>query len=188
VLLALCVTATTLGVAARPWLTDPASSSLEFRAEQAGARFTGRFTRFRPRIEFDAASLGSGSFDVEVDLASVDTADRERDDTLRSAEFFDVARWPSARYQTTRISAGADGWYVAEGRLTIRDRTRAVPLRFHFTRAADGEAVLEGQTSLRRLEFGIGAEGDWRDTRWIGDEVEVRFRLRLRAPAPAAGG
>jgi hypothetical protein len=40
--------------------------------------------------------------------------------------------------------------------------------------------VLEGRATLRRLEFGIGAEGDWRDTRWVGDEVEVRFELRLR--------
>ena len=78
------------------------------------------------------------------------------------------------------IVARGDGEYEAQGRLTIRDRTRDVPLRFRFTRSAAGAAVLEGRATLRRLEFGIGAEGDWRDTRWVGDEVEVRFELRLR--------
>jgi len=166
--------------AATLWLVEPATSVLEFTAEQAGARFVGRFTRFTPRIEFDPAAPVSGRFVVAVDLASVDTGDPERDEALRGAEFFDVARWPNARYETTRIVARGDGEYEAQGRLTIRDRTRDVPLRFSFTRSAAGAAVLEGRATLRRLEFGIGAEGDWRDTRWVGDEVEVRFELRLR--------
>ena len=168
--------------AATLWLVEPAASVLEFTAEQAGARFDGRFTRFTPRIEFDPAAPIAGRFVVAVDLASVDTRDRDRDDALRGAEFFDVARWPNARYETTRIVARGDGEYEAQGRLTIRDRTRDVPLRFRFTRSAEGTAVLEGRATLRRLEFGIGADGDWRDTRWVGDEVEVRFELRLRGP------
>jgi polyisoprenoid-binding protein YceI len=168
--------------AATLWLADPATSTLEFSAEQAGARFVGRFARFTPRIEFDPAAPVAGRFAVEVDLASVDSGDRERDEALRGADFFDVARWPEARYVSTRIVARGDGEYEAQGRLTIRDRTREVPLRFRFTRAADGSALLAGRASLRRLEFGIGAEGDWRDTRWVGDQVEVRFELRLRGP------
>lgn len=167
--------------AATQWLVDPATSALEFTAEQAGARFVGRFARFTPRIEFDPAAPASGRFVVAVDLASVDTRDRDRDEALRGAEFFDVARWPNARYDTMRIVARGDGEYEAQGRLTIRDRTREVPLRFRFTRSAEGTAVLEGRATLRRLDFGIGADGDWRDTRWVGDEVEVRFELRLRS-------
>lgn len=168
--------------AATQWLADPGNSSLEFTAEQAGARFAGSFRRFTPRIEFDPAAAAAGRFVVIVDVASVETRDRDRDEALRGAEFFDVARWPNARYETTRIVALEDGEYEAQGLLTIRDRTREVPLRFRFARAADGSARLTGSAKLRRLEFGLGAEGDWRDTRWVGDEVEVRFALRLRGP------
>ncbi len=67
-----------------------------------------------------------------------------------------------------------------KARLTLRDVTRDVTLSFTFEPAADsGTAVLEGGTTVRRLDFGVG-QGEWRDTRWVGDEVTIRFSLFLR--------
>jgi polyisoprenoid-binding protein YceI len=166
-----------------PWLVDTSGSRLEFTAEQAGAKFVGAFTRFKPQIVFDPHDLASSRFVVDVDAASVNTQDPDRDDALRGSDFFNVARWPKAHFETGRFAARADGSFDVTGKLTIRDVTREVPLHFEFAPGKDGHgAILTGSTRLKRLEFGLGANGDLRDTRWIGDDVEVRFTVRLLRP------
>jgi hypothetical protein len=58
--------------------------------------------------------------------------------------------------------------------------TREIALPFRFETAADGRtATPSGNAAIRRLEFVMG-QGEWRDTQWLGDEVEVRFELALR--------
>jgi polyisoprenoid-binding protein YceI len=158
------------------WSADPSRGSLTFRATQAGAEFEGRFTRFVARLEFLPGERPAGRFDVAIATASVSTADAERDDLLRSADFFDAARVPEARYlATTFVRVGADA-YEARGRLTLRGVTREVPLRFTWTGTAAAPR-LAGAAMLRRLEFGVG-QGEWRDTAWVGDDVRIAFELR----------
>lgn len=164
------------------WQVDAAASSLRFRATQAGAEFEGRFSSFRPQIAFSPVGAGAGAFDVEIAVASVATGDRERDETLRTADFFDAARHPVARYTATTFTRWPDGSFEARGRLVLRGVSREVPLRFTWTESAAGggrSATLAGSAKLRRLEFGVG-QGEWRDTTWVGDEVRVLVELRLR--------
>ena len=166
--------------AAPGWRADPARSRLEFSGTLAGGRFDGRFLRFTPEITFDAADLANCRFRVEVDTASADTQEAERDGMLKGPDFFAVGRWPTARFEATRFVQSGPGRFVAHGRLTLRDVTREIALPFRFETAADGRtATLSGSAAIRRLEFGVG-QGEWRDTRWLGDEVEVRFDLALR--------
>jgi polyisoprenoid-binding protein YceI len=162
------------------WSADASNGTLTFRAMQAGAEFEGRFTRFAARLEFVPGDRPTGRFDVTISTASVDTAERERDDLLRAAEFFDAARVPEARYLATAfVRVGPDA-YEARGRLTLRGVTRDVPLRFTWSGTAS-RPLLDGSAVVRRLEFGVG-QGDWRDTAWIGGDVRIAFALR---PVPA---
>lgn len=169
-------------VAAPSWQVQP-GSTLRFAATTQGEAFDGGFGRFDAAIAFDPADLAGARFTVEIDLASVDTANSERDDALRGAEFFAVESQPQARYIATRFRPGdAPGRFVAEGELSLNGHTRPVPL--HFTWAAEGSgAVLEGEAGLDRLAFGLG-EGDWADADLIGHDVRVHTRLLL---APAGG-
>lgn len=170
---------------ARDWQVDAATQRLEFRATQAGAGFTGRFTRFTPQIRFDPTDPARSRLYVEIDTASADTQDAERDRLLRGPDFFAAERFPKAVFETLRIRHGGDGSYAATGRLTLRDATRDVALRFTFHPARGGApARLQGETLIRRLDFGVG-QGEWRDTTWVGDEVQVRFDLALTPPAAA---
>lgn len=168
------------------WRADATRGTLTFRATQAGAEFEGRFTRFVARLEFAPGDRPAGRFEVAIATGSVDTAERERDELLRSAEFFDAARLPEARYVATAFVRVGGDTYEARGRLTLRDVTRDVPLRFTWSGPADAP-VLAGGAALRRLEFGVG-QGEWRDTAWVGDEVRIAFALRPAAatPPPAA--
>jgi polyisoprenoid-binding protein YceI len=178
--LAALLPAATGAQAASAWSTDPARSRLEFSGTLAGGRFDGRFVRFTPEITFDPADLARSRFRVEVDTASADTQEGERDGMLKGPDFFAVERWPTARFEATRFVQTGAGRFEARGRLTLRDVTREIALPFRFETAGDGRsATLSGGAAIRRLEFGVG-QGEWRDTQWLGDEVEVRFELALR--------
>jgi polyisoprenoid-binding protein YceI len=166
--------------AATTWTVDAAHSRLGFTCTLAGGTFDGTFHRFRPQIVFDPTDLAGSRFDVEVDTASADTQERDRDEALAGNDFFAVKRWPSARFVADRFEAAGPGHFRAVGRLTLRDVTRDVAVPFEFHASADGHtAELKGGTAIRRLEFGIG-QGEWRDTAMLGDEVKIRFELALR--------
>ena len=165
---------------ATAWVSDPARSRLEFSGTLSGGTFDGSFTRFKPEIAFDPADLAGSRFDVTIETASADTQDADRDAILKGTEFFAVERWPVARFEAGRFTAAGPGRYTAQGKLTLRDVTRDVTLSFTFKPAADGAtATLAGGPVIRRLDFGVG-QGDWRDTKWVGDEVKIRFDLLLR--------
>ena len=166
--------------AAAAWTTDPAQSRLEFTATLAGGDFDGAFRRFQANIDFDPADLEGSRFRVEIEAASADTGDADRDLALKGADFFAVERWPRARFLADRFVALGNGRFEALGRLTIRDTSREVRLPFRFQAAADGKpAILAGGTTIRRLDYGVG-QGEWQDTQWLGDEVRIRFTLQLQ--------
>jgi polyisoprenoid-binding protein YceI len=176
-LLSLCF-ATLSAWAATQWKTDPAQSTVKFTATQAGAEFTGTFQKFTANIQFDAKDLATSHFDVVIDLKSTATQDKERDDTLQGDDLFAVKRWPTAHYVASHFTAQSNGSFVADGKLTLRDVTKDVPIEFTFQPDANG-GLLKGTAKIKRLMFGVG-QGEWKETTWVGDDVKVQFSLRLQ--------
>ena len=159
---------------------DPAKSSLEFTFLQAGARNTGRFPRFAVTLDSADTDPAGGRLEVTVEVAALDTGDKDRDDTLRSDDLFAVKKFPQAHFLATRIVKTASG-YDAAGALTIRGVTRDATVPFTFRTATEGGVAvgyLAGKTLVRRLDFGVG-QGDWKATDQAGNDVTVSFALRL---------
>jgi polyisoprenoid-binding protein YceI len=156
---------------------DPQQSHLDFVGVQAGANFTGAFHKFTAAVEFAPDALASSHFDVQIDLNSEDSMDKDRDTTIRGPDIFDVAHWPTAHYVTRSFTKTAAG-YAAVGALTLRGVTKDVPIEFQFTQAAAG-AKLVGSAKLKRLDFGAG-QGDWKSTEWVADAVKINFSLVLK--------
>lgn len=162
--------------AAACWEPVPAANSIVFNTTQAGAPFQGQFKNFDGRV-----CLGPGRDDrmrVSVQTASVDTDLPELDEALRGPDFFDVSRWPQASFTSESIKALGDNHYQVTGKLTLRDVTHEITVPFTFTPTADGGARLEGRLDFERLDYHIGL-GQWQDTRWVGDRVEVTFSVAL---------
>jgi polyisoprenoid-binding protein YceI len=168
---------TNVSHAAAAYSLDRAKSSLKFTFSQAGAKNEGQFKNFATNLTLPEGGA-AGALDVTVRVASLDTADKERDDTLRGAEFFAVTRFPTARFVATKLSSVGAGRYEAVGRLTIRDITREVRIPFEFRRTSDGAGRMVGEFTIKRLEFGVG-QGDWLATDWVADAVKLSFSLRL---------
>jgi polyisoprenoid-binding protein YceI len=166
--------------AGRHYTLDPAKSSLEFPFLQAGAKNTGRFPRFSVSLDFPGADPEGGHLEVTVEVAALDTGDKDRDETLRSEELFAVAKFPQAHFTATHIVKTPSG-FDAEGPLTIRGVTRDIHLPLTFREAAEGGVTvgyMAGKTVVRRLDFGVG-QGEWKATDQAGNEVTVSFALRL---------
>jgi polyisoprenoid-binding protein YceI len=166
-----------VALAATQWTVQPKESKLTFVGTQAGAEFSGAFEKFTADIKFDPQDLAGSRFDVKIDMASVNSRDSERDDTIKSDDLFAVKQYPSAHYVADHFAAKG-GSYTATGKLTIRNVTRDVPLAFTFEKK-DGSAWLKGSTQLKRLDFGVG-QGDWKDTEQVANEVKVNFVLLLK--------
>lgn len=156
---------------------DGRSGKLEFTAVQAGAKFTGAFGKFQVRLDFDPSNASVGSLQVTVDAASIDTQDAERDEILRSHDFFWTERHPQAAFRAERFEPDGAG-FRALGELSIRGVTKPAAVRFTLAPAGAG-SLMKGTADLKRLDFGLG-QGEWTSTEWVGDEVEVRFELTLR--------
>src|SRR5579859_329433 len=82
--------------------SDPAKSTLTFSFVQAGAQNTGKFTKFP--VTLDAAADGSAAskLDVTVDMTTLDSGDKDRDDTLRGTDLFSVKKFPQAHFVATQ--------------------------------------------------------------------------------------
>jgi len=164
-------------VAAASYTSDPQQSRLEFVGVQAGAEFKGVFHKFTAGVDFAPEALASSRIDVQIDMNSVDSLDKDRDTTIRGKDVFDVAHYPTARYVTKSITKSAAG-FSAVGALTLHGVTKDVPIEFQFGTLAAG-AKLSGSAKLNRLDFGVG-QGDWKSADTVGDAVKINFSLVLK--------
>ncbi len=163
--------------AAPSYTAETAASRLDFTGVQAGAEFKGTFHKFTATVEIAPDGLADAHIDVYIDMNSIDSKDGDRDKTIRGADIFDVAHFPSAHYVTRSVSKTAAG-YTALGALTLHGVTKDVPISFQFVTSGP-TAKLDGTASLKRLDFGVG-QGDWKSTEWIADAVKVSFSLALK--------
>ena len=147
------------GLVPGTWTIDPTHSDVSFTVRHLMvSKVRGQFTQFEGAIEVGEDALTS-AVSATIDLASIDTRDAGRDEHLRSADFFDVATWPTMGYRSTGIRPDEDGFAV-EGELTLHGVTRPVELalEFHGVGAdpwGGTRAGFTATTELNRRDFGI---------------------------------
>ena len=161
---------------------DQTKSSLKFGFVQSGAKNEGKFTKFPVVLDASPDGATVSRLDVTVDMSTMDSGDKERDDTLRGPDLFSVAKFPQAHFTATQIVKTANG-FDAVGKLTLRGVTRDQHVPFTFRVANEqGHTVgyLAGTTTVHRLDYGVG-QGDWKSTEWVGNDVTVTYVVRLVA-------
>ncbi len=175
-LLAITLAGTAATASAAEFRFDASSASLGFEGSYGGEPVPGKFHRFSGAASFDAAAPSAARFDVRIEVGSLDTEYADRDDVLKSPDWFAVEQHPEARWVSTAdCVAQAAGW-SCPGDLTLRGVTRPVPIEI----GAEGVAVV-GKATLNRRDFGVGS-GEWDDPETIADIVTVSFRLAPLAP------
>jgi len=144
------------------WDIDASHSSVEFAAKHAMVTTVrGRFSDFTGALYLDAEDPTRSTAEVTIKVDSLDTRSEQRDEHLRSADFFDVANHPEITFRSTRAAAGkGEDEYRMWGDLTIRGTSREVELTIAFTGSAQDpwgktRAGFEGSTTVNRKEWGL---------------------------------
>lgn len=139
-------------VPAGSWKVDPAHSSAAFEVRHMMiSTVRGLFSEFEGSLEAAEDDPANSRAWGSAKVASIDTGNRERDEHLRSPEFFDAERYPQITFESTRIQHVERGLYRVAGNLTIKDVTREVEMD------ADVEGV--GQDPWGNERVGIAIRG-----------------------------
>lgn len=159
------------------WQLDGSKSRLGFTATQSGMAFQGQFRKFTANIAFDPANLEGSSIAVDIDVASVTTGDAQRDGALPDKDWFNIAGFPHASFETTSIHKASDG-FEAAGTLVIRGTRQ--PLALPFALTIDGDtAHAKGQVTINRSLYGVG-QGAWSKGDIVGTDVTIDLDIIAR--------
>ena len=147
------------GYEAATWTIDPVHSEVGFSVRHMMvSKVRGRFGTFSGQI-VTAEDPTKSSVTAEIDLASISTGQEQRDDHIRSADFFEVETYPTMTYKSTGVRVD-DGEYVLDGDLTLKGVTRSIPLRLElngFGPDAYGgtRAGFTATGEINRRDFGV---------------------------------
>jgi len=155
----------------------PGTGSLTFSYLQAGAENHGSFGQFATALTYDEQNPTTGSLEVTVQTASLETQDKDRNDLLAGADLFDVKKYPTATYVANSFATSAGGKLEAVGKLTLRGVTRDLRIPLTIRSTANG-AELSGEVTLKRLDYGVG-QGEWQSTEGVGNEVKLQYKVPL---------
>jgi len=172
-----------LGLGTPRALGAATAGEIEFVGRNALVKAEGRFERWRfTRAAIDREAPERSVVEVEVDVSSLDTGIGRRDDHLRSADFFDVEKFPTARVRVSdaRVrgeSAAGHPIYVARFELEIHGVRKTIEAEFELVSASPPE--VRGEIVLDRLDFGIGSPHKGWNPMSIRQQIPVRFHTVL---------
>ncbi|MBU6348267.1 MAG: YceI family protein [Actinomycetales bacterium] len=142
------------------WAVDPTHSRLGFEARHAViTKVRGHFADFTGTLVINADDISASSAKIVAQLASVDTANADRDGHLRSADFFDVEKNPELQFASKNFVQSGDD-YLVTGDLTINGITNPIELKVELTGTAtdpfgNSRAGFEVSGELSRKDFGL---------------------------------
>jgi polyisoprenoid-binding protein YceI len=143
------------------WNIDPNHTNAEFVARHMMVtNVRGKFTDVSGSIHFDPANPTATSVEVTLSAASITTGAVDRDNHLRSPDFFDVEKYPHLTFRSTRVESTGKNTARLTGDLTIRDVTRSVTLDVEFVGTGKNPwgmtvAGFEASTRINREDFGL---------------------------------
>ena len=164
------------------WKVDNYHSSLNFKIKHSGISLVnGKFDAYEGSMTTNGEELKDATFNFTIDTKSINTSVEPRDNHLRSADFFDVEKFPSITFKSSKIlKTGKNNHYLLYGDLTIKDVTKPVIFDVYYGGNAKndkGEKIgLKGKTTINRFDYNInydpGAAG-------IGKDVDIVVHLQM---------
>lgn len=172
------------------WNIDADHSEVGFAVKHLMvATVRGTFRRFSGKVVLNEENIKASTIEAEIDVASIDTRQEQRDAHLRTSDFFDAENFPAITFRSNKIEHLRHGYYRALGELTIRGVTRAVVLDVEETgRGGDpwGNQRIgySARTSINREEFGL----TWNQALeaggvLVGSEVKITMDVQIVKPA-----
>jgi polyisoprenoid-binding protein YceI len=185
-LIAMLAIAIQPAVAQSAWSIDPAHSAAQFQVRHMMiSNVRGEFGKMSGTVSFDGKNYATVRAEATVEVDSINTREPKRDTHLRSADFFDAAKFPSITFKSTRVETISGNKFNLVGDLTMRGITREITLNVEaapIIKGMNGEPRMGAQATARlnRQDYGI---------KWnrsldaggvvVGDEVQITLDLEL---------
>jgi polyisoprenoid-binding protein YceI len=181
-------------VQAQAWTIDPSHSAAHFAVRHMMVTTVrGDLGKIAGTVNFDPSKPSAGSIEATIDVAGIDTRDAGRDKHLKSADFFDVEKFPAITFKSKRIEPASGGGFKVTGDLTMKGVTKEVVLDVEALRPAikdqrgNARTGTTATTKLNRQDYGI----NWSRALdgggvVVSDEVSVTIDVELVAAPPAA--
>ncbi|RKH50129.1 YceI family protein [Corallococcus llansteffanensis] len=179
-------------MASNLWNIDTTHTGIHFSVRHMViAKVRGSFQQFSGTLTLDEEDLTAAAVSVRIDTASINTGVAQRDNHLRSPDFFDVEKFPAMTFQSTKVEKGSGKGLRVTGHLTIRDVTREVVLEAEALGVGKDpwgnlKAAFEAKTTIDRRDFGL----TWNQALeaggvLVGEKIEIT--LEVQAARAQAG-
>ena len=169
------------------WNIDTTHTGIHFSVRHMViAKVRGSFQQFSGTLTLDEENLAAAAVSVRIDTASINTGVSQRDNHLRSPDFFDVEKFPAITFESTKVEKTAGKGLRVTGNLTLRDITREVVLEAEALGVGKDpwgnlKAAFEAKTSVDRRDFGL----TWNQALEAGG-VLVGEKIEITLEVPAA--
>ena len=173
------------------WNIDTSHSQVNFSAKHMGIMTVrGHFNEVQASIDFNEDDFTASSVEATIDAASLATNDAKRDEHLRSADFLDVANYPTITFKSTGIERAAHDRYAMTGDLTLHGVTRPVTLDVVYSGQikdpwGNSRAGFSAEGAINRKDWGLGFNAVL-ETGGLVVSEEVKLALEVEAVKPAA--
>ena len=176
------------------WTIDASHSQIQFSVRHMMiSNVRGRFENFGGTVELDENNIESSKVNVTVDIATINTRDAQRDGHLRSADFFDIEKYPHMIFVSKKVTKTDGNHALILGDLTIHGVTKEATLKVEFNGQAKSpwgttSAGFTAETKINRKDWGLG----WNKALetggvLVGEEITINIDLELVQQAePAA--
>ena len=180
-------TLATQQTATTTWNIDPVHSGAEFKVKHMMiSNVKGQFTGVKGVLALDESNLANSRVEASIDAASITTRDAQRDTHLKSADFFDVEKFPTLSFKSSRISRVGDGELTVAGDLTLHGITRNVVFNVEGPTApakdpwGNTRVGLSATTKINRKDFGLIWNGALESGGiLVGDEVTITLDVQF---------
>jgi polyisoprenoid-binding protein YceI len=178
------------------WEIDPNHSAAQFAVRHlAISTVRGAFTKMNGTVQFDDKDVSKSSVEVTIDAASVDTRVADRDKELRSDHFFDVEKFPTLTFKSTKVEQETAGKLKVTGDLTIHGVTKQVVLEVEGPTApvkdpwGNQRAAANASTKVNRQDFGVKWNAKMDNGGWVvGDDVDITIDVEMVQKGAAKAG
>ena len=172
---------------------DPAHSRLGFVARHAMVtKVRGQFPDFSGTLHLDEEDPSRSTAEVTVQMGSVETGQPQRDDHLRTSDFFDVEQFPTMSFRSTGAERTGEDRYALTGDLTIKGVTRPVTLDLEYTGVVrdpfgNDRVGFEGRATINRKDWGLVWNVALEAGGWlVSEKITLELDVAAVRPQPAA--
>ena len=172
------------------WDVDPVHSQVGFSVKHLViSNVRGEFSKYSGKVALDDADVSRSSVEATIDASSIDTRVADRDNHLRSPDFFDVAKFPSITFKSTKVVKGSKDQLQVTGDLTLHGVTRPVVLLVDVSPEVKGmggetRRGFAATTKINRKDFGLTWNKVLEAGPAVGEEVAISLELEAVKEQP----